>query len=119
MITLILLLLSGVFEGVMDTLQFHYSRFQKRHKKAKDKFWNPEYSWLNKYNSQMKPLFIGSTTVFCWLTDGWHLFKFLRNITFFSSIYFIDSLDFILWLAVTGFFINRVGFALSYKLFYK
>ena len=51
MLSLLLIFLSGMCEGVMDTISFHYRRFKEKHKKAKDLFWDPEYSWLNKYNN--------------------------------------------------------------------
>lgn len=117
MISLILIFLSGMFEGVMDTLSFRYMRFELKHPKAKDKFWNPEYSWLNKYNSQMKPKFIGSTTVFVFVTDGWHLFKWLRNIALFASFYFISDIS--LLGCVFLYSANRLGFVTVYNWFYK
>lgn len=119
MISIILIFLSGMFEGVMDTLNFHYKRFELKHKKAKDKFWNPEYSWLNKYDSQMKPKFIGSTTVFVFVTDGWHLFKWLKNIALFSciglAVYYTSDFRF----AVLLYGVNRLGFVTVYNWFYK
>lgn len=117
MISLILIFLSGMCEGVMDTLSFRYKRFELRHKKAKDKFWNPEYSWLNKYDSQMKPKFFGSTTVLVFLTDGWHLMKWLRNLTLFASFYFISDVSALgcVFMYIT----NRLGFVTVYNWFYK
>jgi hypothetical protein len=117
MLSLILIFLSGMCEGVMDTLTFHYKRFEKKHPKAKDKFWNPEYSWLNKYDSQMKPKFIGSTTVFVFVTDGWHLFKWLKNLTLFASFYFIADVSVLGCLSLYA--VNRLGFVIIYNWFYK
>ena len=37
-------------------------------------------SWKNKYKEDEKtPKFFGSTTFFVFLTDAWHLFKFVKN----------------------------------------
>lgn len=121
MLSVILIFLSGMFEGVMDTLNFHYKRFEKKHK-VKDKFWNPEYSWLNKYNEFMKPKFIGSTTVFVFLTDGWHLMKWLRNLTLFASIgfavYYPLEINVFIF-CFCSYILNRLGFVTVYNWFYK
>lgn len=70
------------FNGVMDTLQFHYdtSIFPR----AKDEtflwgdrqYWDPDLSWENKYKDwplDPRPAFPGATTWLVGLTDGWHL----------------------------------------------
>jgi hypothetical protein len=115
MIALVLFYLSGMCEGVMDTLSFHFARFQKKHKKASDKFWNPEFSWLNKYDSVFKPKYFGATTFLVFTTDGWHLFKWLRNIFLFSALIFIDCW----WLAPLCYLSNRLGFTIVYNWFYR
>jgi hypothetical protein len=119
MLSLLLIFLSGMCEGVMDTISFHYRRFKAKHKKAKDLFWDPEYSWLNKYNSGMKPKFFGSTTFLVFATDGWHLMKWLRNTLLFSSIGFAlyYTLDF--RFAILLYMINRLGFVTVYNGIYK
>lgn len=73
---------AGFFNGVGNNLQFHYSQtiFPQR---PSEKFlwggpgyWNPEYSWRNKYKdwprdkSEAFPL---STSALVWATDAWHL----------------------------------------------
>lgn len=79
---LILISLAGIAEGIMDKLQFHYDRSWFKGKN--DNFWNPLVSWMNKYSNehfiQRKPKFLGSTTIFVFVTDGWHLMKFCRNL---------------------------------------
>lgn len=67
--------MAGFHNGIMDTLQFHYgsSPFPKG-----SLFWNPAASWRNKYKNgdpAQGPRFPGSTTIFVFLTDGWHLMK--------------------------------------------
>lgn len=81
-----LLVMAGMANGVMDTLQFHYagSGFERMSEQAQ-RYWNPGISWENKYTRNaegqllqpLRPAFLGSTTVFSFLTDGWHLMKFL------------------------------------------
>ena len=89
MIALILFFLAGASEGVMDTLQFHYYRcfFNS----LNPTFWNPYISWKNKYtlgNPNLGAKFPGSTTIFVFTTDAWHLFKFIRNLCIFMGIFF-------------------------------
>ncbi len=77
-VAVLLFFLAGVCNGIMDTLQFHYSVsiFQGKN----GLYWNPQLSWRNKYkngNYVEGPAFWGSTTIFSWLTDGWHFFKML------------------------------------------
>jgi hypothetical protein len=70
----ILILVSAVFEAVMDFLQFKYT--------GRSQFWNPELSWMNKWDYSTIPRkerFPLSSTVLVFLTDGWHLMKWCRN----------------------------------------
>lgn len=119
MVTLILLFLAGMFEGVMDTLQFHWSKFRLKHKKANSFFWSPELSWKNKYKDGQVykgEKFFGSTTIFVGLTDGWHLMKLLKNICIFVGIFFCFEAW---WIAPIAYAANRIGFNLVYKKYYK
>jgi hypothetical protein len=71
--------LAGGIEAVMDKLQFHY--YETFFLGKNDQFWNPKISWKNKYKAdEVTPRFLGSTTIFVFVTDGWHLMKFLRNL---------------------------------------
>ena len=70
----LLFILAGAANGIMDTLQFHYGATGFS---PTDQFWNPDISWKNKYadwdGEDKSPAFFLSTTVFSFLTDGWHL----------------------------------------------
>lgn len=73
--------ISGCFDGVMDYLQFHYSK--------PNQFWNPDISWTNKYKNHdpaQGEKFPGSTSVFVWTQDGWHLCKFSKNAFLFTGV---------------------------------
>tara|TARA_Y100000361_G_scaffold145150_1_gene153997 strand:- start:10 stop:384 length:375 start_codon:yes stop_codon:yes gene_type:complete len=81
--------LAAFSEAVMDTLQFHY--YRSIFSSLNPIFWNPKLSWKNKYtlgNPGLGPKFVGSTTIFVFTTDGWHLFKFFRNLFLFLGIFF-------------------------------
>lgn len=95
MISLILMILAGVCKAVMDTLQFHFHESVFTHKQdgvvglLKDRFWNPEMSWINKYKDGDKSKgekFFGSSTVFVAFTDGWHLFGMLNHFLIVAAI---------------------------------
>lgn len=119
MTTIVLLFISGIFEGVMDTLQFHWTHFRARHEKAKSFFWSPTLSWKNKYkngNSECGEKFFGSTTIFVGFTDGWHMMKLLKNICLFAGIFFCFEAW---WVAPAAYAANRIGFNLVYKFIYK
>jgi len=117
-IGLILVAISGIAEAIMDKLQFHYERTIFKNLKNQ-KFWNPEISWMNKWKEGDKNLgerFLGSSTIFVFLTDAWHFFKFIHNQTLFLGLLFISglSLHYILW-----FVIARIVFGLAFSLIFK
>lgn len=74
-------MLVGIYEGGMDYLQFHY--------KGTSQFLQPASSWRNKWKDG-DPLkgekFWQSSRLLVFTTDGWHLCKFLRNISIMSCI---------------------------------
>jgi hypothetical protein len=85
--------ISAISEAVMDKLQFHWSKtiFAINPDKYKPLFWNPKLSWENKYKDAetLEPKFLGSTTLFVFTTDAWHLFKFFKNTSIFLALFFI------------------------------
>ncbi len=120
MIALILFVLAGIAEAVMDTLQFHFNRSWFGLLNAT--FWDPSISWKNKYklnDPAYGPKFLGSTTIFVGLTDAWHLFKLLRNFFFFTGIFCIayNYTDF--WSALQYVILARVVFGLAFTFLYK
>lgn len=119
-ISFLLLFLSGFFEGVMDTLQFHFhiSRFSLS---PNGYYWNPEISWRNKYldhDPLLGPRFPFSTTFLVSLTDGWHTFKLLRNICLFCALptigFSTQSITSLFVLIVASRTIYGAGFWLAY-----
>ena len=83
----ILLIVSGSCKGVMDTIQFHYEISIFNNVNHKQLFWDPKLSWRNKYKKNSRsPKFWGSTTIFVFVTDAWHLFQFLTYTLIFVSL---------------------------------
>lgn len=118
LIGLFLIILSGMAEAIMDTLQFHYdtSIFKKF---KNQRFWYPGFSWMNKWKDgdpKNGERFLGSSTIFVGFTDAWHFFKFIHNQTLFLGLLFIVglSLHYILWFSIA-----RILFGLVFSLVYK
>ena len=82
-----LFLVAGIFNGRMDSVQFHYSQTEFS-KKGNDLYYNPDISWANKYKTddtgsfirdtegKLQPRFFLSTTALVLFTDFWHLQQF-------------------------------------------
>lgn len=63
----------------MDLLQFHYNKSIFSKSSFNPQYWNPEISWKNKYKDATytirKRVWVFNKPVF--LSDAWHLFKFI------------------------------------------
>jgi hypothetical protein len=121
MCTLLLILgyvsivISAMSEAAMDTLQFHYDKSIFNQAKYNQTFWNPIISWKNKWkdDTYKTEKFMGSTTIFVFVTDAWHLLKFIKNSFIFIGLPLIAiSLDNI----ILGIIIARVIYGLSFTL---
>jgi len=91
------LLVAGLSNGLMDSLQFHYHESIPGRNGWNAEFWNPQHSWRYKYardahnrlqsapdnwyyntfNLSYKERFPLSATALAWTTDAWHLAKTL------------------------------------------
>ena len=84
---LILVSLSAISESIMDKIQFHYDKSIFSNEKYNQLFWNPTESWKNKWKEDLKTeKFLGSSTIFVFTTDAWHLFKFFKNTFLFIGL---------------------------------
>lgn len=103
MISGLILILSAFLNAVMDVLNFHYSI--SVFKNWNSTFWDTKESSTNKYkngNPEDGERFIGSTTVFVFLTDGWHLAQSLFLFSIIGAVvlyqpWFGVALDFLLY----------------------
>ena len=117
---------AGMCDGVSQTLYAHYSAFEKRFPEANDQYWNTYQSWTNKYannDPNMGEKFPGSTTVFVFTTDAYHLFRTINkvNLVTLGALEFSErrpllnyAIDFLLYSAVYS-----AGFTLTYQVFFK
>lgn len=75
--------IGGMANGYNQTILHHYPQFKRVHPNANDQFWNPEISWLNKYEDfdkyGKKEAYFGSTTFLAWTTDAYHLSSVISN----------------------------------------
>ena len=113
--------LAGLFEAVMDVVQFHYHK--SIFKKLKNNlFWDASESWKNKYKDgdpNKGPKFFLSNTLFVGLTDAWHLFKTLRTLSVMLGVFTILTMFFTICKSflITAAF--RVFFGISFTSFYN
>ena len=122
-LTSLFLYLAGLFNGVMDALQFHFDRTLFADPLRFDpQFWNPNLSWTNKYRDHEVAngeAFFGSSTFLVFTTDGWHLAKFIMLKFFVLAVlafglgnrFYLDDLSDWLRLALL-----MVAFTLCYQL---
>ena len=116
---ILLVAISGIFEAVMDKLQFHYGKsIFKMYKKQQ--YWNPKLSWTNKYKDDLKtPKFLCSTTCLVFLTDAWHFFKFLRTLVRFSGLILIGFNSATIWMVILLSLVARIILGLTFQYFFK
>jgi len=73
------MLVSGMMDGTVESITWHYEDgFKLRCPNANDLFWNPAISWKNKYKNHdpaQGQRFPGSTNVFVFTTDAYHLLR--------------------------------------------
>ena len=131
LIVVALLIAAEACNGVMDALQFHYPQTGFE---PDSRFWNPAISWQNKYKGgdpDNGPAFFLSTTALVFLTDGWHLFKFLylafiraAFVVLLAQLFpvrFTGNFKFLFWTGVWGVlsWVQAAGFHLTYSLIFN
>jgi len=114
MVSIILLFVAGFCNGLMDRLQFHYPYNWN----LNEQFWNPHYSWVNKYNNQM----VGDGRRKWWIlnipvmfTDGWHLIKAIMLLCIgFGVVLYTPMFNIII-----DFLIIRTAFGIGFNTIYR
>lgn len=127
--TLILIIIAGACNAVMDVLQFNFDK--SIFKKYKPSFWDPKKSWINKYQQPLtsykkrwyyfgiitpkfKEAFPFSSTLFVSLTDGWHLFQKVTWSCLIAAVVLYEPMI----NGVVDFMILYAIFTTSFTLFY-
>lgn len=86
---MIFIIIAGILNSIMDVIQFKWSSsiFNRIRNPSLIKYMNPSISWKNKWKHDLKTeRFIGSSTVFVFITDFWHLLKMLMIVMIALSI---------------------------------
>jgi len=117
--------LSGIADGLNQVVQFRYVSFKKAFPGINDNWWNPKYSYNNKYKGGIKSngeRFLGSSTVFVAVTDSYHFSRFLEHFFMVGAIslnigqtkkkWYIYALE-----SATYLLIYRASFSLTYNSF--
>lgn len=118
--------LAGASNGVMDTLQFHYTQsvFAET---THQEYWNPQISWKNKYkdydNGNREAAFPLSKTALVFATDGWHMFQFLM-LSFFTlaivaGLTMQGLLEVKWWIILIDFIVLKLVFSSGFHLMYS
>jgi hypothetical protein len=118
---LILVSISGLAECIMDKIQFHFWKTPFSDFKN-NLFWDPQLSWKNKWKNgdpKLGEKFPGSSTLFVGLTDAWHLFKTVHNLTLFSGLFFISISGVSVLFMLIWFLVARILFGLIFSLGFK
>lgn len=93
MVTIILIVLAGMFNAIMDKLQFHL--FKSR--LPKGAWWDAEHSWKLKWKDgdpNKGERFFLSSSLLVFVTDAWHLFKFLLILSVtMSAVFYVPVLN--------------------------
>ena len=116
-ISIVLLIFAGICNSFMDALKTRYlkSIFQT----WKNQMWvNPAYSWPNKWKNGLKEngeRFPGSSTVFVWVTDLWHLAKMLMLVSIMFAVVLYDPI--VAWWI--DWFILYCSFTIPFEIFYS
>jgi hypothetical protein len=113
-------MISAIAKAGMDKLNFHF--YESIFSKLSHRFWNSEYSWQNKWrdgNPDLGEDYPFSSTLFVFLTDGWHLLQFIFLNTFFLALFFIALHDYTIREAIVHLILLRALFGLVFELHFK
>lgn len=117
--------IAGIAEGNREILRHDYQAFKNWFPNANENFWNPAYSWKNKWKNgdpSQGEKFFGSTGILVATTDGTHLWGSVRNIAWTTSVTFKigEKKKWYLYLvdAGTHWISYTAGFNLTYHGFY-
>lgn len=88
-----------ISDAAIDTLSFKYNKSIFSH--LNSEFWNPKRSYRNKFKNKMPfkgSAYFGSQTIFAFLTDGFHLLRFISYTSaILSAIFLMESGKFDIW----------------------
>jgi len=116
MVSAIFIVIAAICNAVMDKLHSHYNK--SIFKNLNSKWWNPSESWKNKWKNgdpSQGEAYLGSSTVFVFLTDAWHFFQFLFLTFMFLGVVLYSPM--VNW--IIDFIIYHVAFGMVFELFFS
>jgi hypothetical protein len=112
----LLVSLAAVTEAIMDKIQFHYDKSIFCDKSVNQLFWDPRESWKNKWKADLKTeKFLGSSTIFVFTTDAWHLFKFFKNTFLFIGLPLITFSEYVI---VFEMVMARIVYGITFTIYF-
>ena len=114
-VVIILAILAGVSEAVMDKINFHFEK--SVFKRLNPLFWDSSVSWKNKWKDGDKSKgerFFGSSTFLVFVTDGWHLFKVIHTALFISFVYLVPTW----WMLIFCYILKKIVFELFFSIIF-
>ena len=118
-VSLSCMVLAGGFDGFNEVLDFDYPAFKRAFPNANDQFWNPDISWQNKWqdgNPDLGRKFPGSTTIFVWTTDGYHLTRTLNKTCIMAGIAFKIGHKQKWWMYGVDFISHSIAYSIGFNL---
>ena len=113
LISILLMMLAGMFNACMDDLKYRFNVSIFKNWKNQD--WiNPSLSWDNKWKPDSKIGDLIMSTILVWVTDMWHFVKMLMLVCISLAIVFYSTI-FSWWLDA---FIFYFAFTATFELFY-
>lgn len=107
-------------DATTEILQCDYSAFKQVFPKANDKFWDPQISYLNKWKDSDPangPAFWGSTTIFVWTTDGYHLTRTLDKAFICTGLAFkMGDWDRKWYIYIIDFIAHSIAYSIGFNL---
>lgn len=113
--------LGAIFNAMMDTVSHHFET--SVFKKFKTSFWNPQYSWMNKYKKMGKNgIDLDKKRMLFWkipmpvqISDFWHMAKALMIVSISLAVVTYNSYTWWIDLLFVGYFWN-ITFSLFYDI---
>ena len=113
-ISILLMIVAGMFNSTMDVLKVRYKtsifRFWKN-----QQWINPSLSWHNKWKPTTKFGDLIMSTVLVWVTDMWHFVKMMMLLCIAAAIIFYTPI-YAWW---TDIFIMYFAFTATFELFFS
>ena len=106
-----------VLDATQDEIRFHWSRIFGHWFKVGSKaeqWFNPAKSWINKYKDSKLLTFLFSRPL-VFLTDFWHMLKFIKINSILAIILIQFNLQWSVWEYVVAFALLNLGWGIFYE----